>query len=614
MILFYLFLQKPMTEYDQPSAEYLAHAAVDDYLSVGSEPGFGELETEALDEWISLTEEHIGKLKPSETINVAWMRVERSWSRVVEAGPLGQQPTPDIAKLAIQDLRIAERLFRQSRVKASYPQRAHIDTAITSLPMVELILSHPTNSVQAKQMAAYLATQFDSNLLLFDDFTKRGHITDIPSLDTSLGLRLLTTNFLNTSYIPLVAAPRHIHASVPAQRWHAALYDRSTTKTHKIRIAPHGPPDMILLPPSLFGHAEIPTSHSRGMLEAMVMSDVWAHEQRKRRRTGKELTITPKVASYREKITVLDERVGAHLDQELARLDAETPEYSPPADCVQWYETLSPFADPCHESYGGALETAASQLEMLRLTDENTPDSDYLLGWMHLEAGLSLRAGDTAHQSSLIGSLERAEDMFKITRDAIPEDLRRSSRFFELAIAEAAAPMYRALIAHENVSEHLDIYCAQLAILAPQIRDALKQTGDTSSNEAEALTHLLHQISAYLLVSHTPDKTFIALPGSPRQRGGNGGNPRGWDFSMWSFDSEDTYVLGQFYGRLETEEDPYSVDNGVVTIAKKRLGPSDFRVLDAVVSIINPSAGRTKPDYKVVNKARSHLLQMAESD
>lgn len=593
----------PIPEHLQ-SAESLARSAIRDYFSCGPEPNFGELEVSALNEWVDIAETGRNSLKSEDLANLGWMYVDRSWSRSTEAGTLGETPDDSTAEAILADLENAKELFTIARHHADNMLRTHLDSARHGLPMTKLILTDPDSRINPRAMADYIYALMGSNALLYEKFVQTRRQHDIPALDAMLGLRFLTAAFLNTPHIPLVAALRHSRSGAPADRWHTLLFDREKTRAHKIRIAPYGPPDKILLPPAVFGHDTVPSTHGRGMLEAVVSTTAWNHFARTRRAVGGLEKAPAKLVAMQAKIDEADARIEIHLQAELARVENPPQAHEPPDDCLAWYDDLSPYADPCHESHGGALDLAISQLEMVRAEDNSTPELNYRLGWMYMESGMSQQAQATTQAGVLIGAFERAEDIFRETRLGLPQT---SQRYFELAVAEAAAPMYRALIAGEGVDEALDIYCGQLAILAPQMLEAYAGITDKTSNEATALFMLIQQVTAYLAVSHAPLRAYIALPAAPRQRGTP--ENRGWDLTMWLYDSPDSYYQGQFFGRLDTP-DPTSIDNGIYTVLPRQLTNTHCKALHSLVSIVDPSAGG-KPDHTLVKKLRKELLKIA---
>jgi hypothetical protein len=89
---------------------------------------------------------------------------------------------------------------------------------------------------------------------------------------------------------------------------------------------------------------------------------------------------------------------------------------------------------------------------------------------------------------------------------------------------------------------------------------------------------------------------------------------------MWAFESEDSYVPGIFYGRLEDREDPQSIDQGVMTLAIKSLGQwtpaHDFRVLRTLLAQIDadlPQPKGFKADRKVMARATRNILRVIDA-
>jgi len=286
-----------------------------------------------------------------------------------------------------------------------------------------------------------------------------------------------------------------------------------------------------------------------------------------------------------------------------------------PADPIGWNRELHSFDDPCSHEHAGALEAAISQLELAAAEEQITPEDRYLLGWMHMEYGTSFLSRDTERTSILGASLERAEDVFAEAKNALP---LRSSRYYEAAIAESAARMYKAVIVGEDTEEATDIYCGQMAILAHEMLQDYHKIPDKSSPEAEALEQLLQQITIYLIATASPDRSHIGLPSAPRQR--KMSPTPGWDFTLWNLESEDSYVLGQFYGRLAPEEDPKSIDDRIITVTPKTLGQwnitHDFRTLRTLIFQIDPALKHPKTfkkDFKALSKATRSILRIADA-
>lgn len=592
-----------MTEHDDiASRERIARRAVWDYLSVGPEPHFGELEVDALTDWINTCRDV--PLEPKNMANVAWMHVERAWSRVVEEGSLIGEVSPEIATLTQEDLVLANDIFGRVGASGEPLLSSHATVTRLSLPMFELVLTGRDKAVDNHSISQYLAALYEAMEPRLQYFRTHGTPHDVTELNAALGLALVNAAYLRTDYLALPSAYRHFagrgsHYSY----WHTALHNRDNGDTYKVRFAPNGPSDYVVVSPEHFGNADFPTDHGRGTIEALVRTSRYFRERRALRQ--------PKPLDRRviEHTNAVDIRIDSILATQVNQLQGhEKSETVLPDNAYHWYQTLSPFEDPCHISQKGLLDVAVATLEAtpdLRVQDQ------YALAWMYMESALSFEAQQTEKESVLEGSFDRAEDLLG---QALETFTWRSPGYYETAVAYVAAPMYKALVMGRDIGEQMAIYQTQLAELASYMVADYDQVADTSSNEAQTLALLLQHMTVYLVATDVQNQSYVALPASPRQRGG-GEVPRGWDFAIWEEEGEDDFAPGQFAGRIEDREDRYSVDVGVVTVTKKALGQDvsrrDFRTLRTVLADIDPATYKyKKSDYKSLARARRQLLRI----
>jgi hypothetical protein len=478
------------------------------------------------------------------------------------------------------------------------------------VPIFRLALLGSQQDVVRSHMAQYLRSQHEAIAAVYHDYKQTGDIHNVPLLNHLIGLRLTTAHVLGTDYLALPAAYRHTSSGgSPYHQWHAAIFDRDNGKMHKFAFAPEGPPDVVLFPPAFLLNDQFPSSHGRGTAEAMRIMEEW-HRLRPPRPEKSEQMLAAERHSRRVD-HIFEEAVGPQM----ALLQGYVREtITVPADPLAWYGELGHFTDPVSHEHGGALEAGISQLELAAAEERITPEDRFRLGWMHMEYGTSFLSRDIERTAILGASLERAEDVFEEAKEALPP---HSSRYYEAAIAQAAARIYRAIIVGENTDEAIDIYCGQLAIVAHGMMQDYKKIGDKTSPEAQAMEQLLQQVTIYLIASASPDRGHVGLPSSPRQRGT--ANDRGWDFVLWANEGEDNYVPGPFYGRLEAEEDPTSIDSGIVTLSTKSLGQwmpaHDFRVLRTLIAQIDaslPQPKSFKKDFKALIKATRNVLRIIE--
>lgn len=598
-----------MTEFDLPAQERerLARRAIWDYLSVGPEPTFGDIEVEALDDWIEAASFHPETLRPQDKTNLGWMHLERGWHRIAEAGYLAQEVPDDLAAMTRADLAEAAELFAIAQTDAPSPLRAHLRVAQLSVPIFRLALLGANKEVVHRQMSQYLLSQHEAIAAIYSDYKQTGNIHDVPLLNQLMGLRLTTGHVLHTDYLALPAAYRHTNSGgSPYHQWHTAIFDRDNGKVYKVAFATQAPPDVVLFPPDFLLNDQFPSSHGRGAVEALQVLEAW-HKLPAPRPPKSELMLQAQV--HGNKVDALFEQA---VTEQMAVLQGYTKEtITVPTDAVAWYRKLLPFNDPQSYEHGGALEAAISELEMAAAEERITPEDLYLLGWMHMEYGTSFLSRDTERTAILGASLERAEDIFAEAKNALP---LRSAPYYEAAISEAAARMYKAVIIGEGTEEAIEIYCGQLAILAQEMLQDYKKI-PANSPEAAAMEVLLQQITIYLAATASPDSSHIGLPSSPRQRG-QLREERGWDFTIWTFESEDNYVPSQFYGRLDSEEDPTSIDLRIITLTPKLLGQwaaaHDFRVLRTLIAQIDPTF-KFKKDFKTLTKAKRSVLRIADA-
>ncbi|HSX07296.1 MAG TPA: hypothetical protein VLG11_00175 [Candidatus Saccharimonadales bacterium] len=546
--------------------ERTARFALRDYMSVGAVPGFGELEVEALNEWIN--DCGAVKLGPEESAAQAWLYVERAYGFSMEHGGPGYV-IPQASVDAIRaDITQADNFFLRT-IQTGHPLRAASATlARASLPTFRAILTGTSN---AKAGVTFLSGQAKAASMALEYYRGAGGFRDVPALNTILGSMMLTATFALTDYAVLPSADRHAFAfgSSPYDCWHAAVHDCDQGKTYPVRFAVNGPPGYLVLPPPIFANTTFPTPHGRGTLEAAILSE----ESIQKRKFHPDAVITErqqKGYDHMQKVADLAELIiGDELGRVRGYKFAEQKIANiPPEQAVDWYRTLPPFADPCHRSHGGALDTAMSQLEMKYAEDALGPHEAYLLGWMHLESALSFEAQHAGNLNALLGSFDRAEDLLA---QAAQEFAPGSAQAFEAYFASIAAPLYRA-IATEDVGEaHIHTFCDAAADLLQAMLDQYDVL-DKKSAEASELTRLIQEITVILLGTDTVAQSYIVLPSSPRQRRNHENTQRGWDFNIWTMSGEGAYIPGIFSGRISDISNNISVDYGTLSISEKALG------------------------------------------
>lgn len=647
------FLNKPrlfciiacMAERPAHSPEHEARLAIADYLSVGPEPNFGELEVEALDEWIDLCKD-VPSLDGRSMASLAWMHAERAWSRVAEAGLLTEELPSDIKTVVRGDLTDANSIFARAEPVSSPVLASHISVARLSLPMLDLALTGSGKPVVTGDMARYLGAQSIALQERLKFFKQAGTAHDVPGIHSAAGMMLLAAQFLNTNYVPLPSAMRHWSgAGSHYDYWHAVVYDRGNGRCHKVRFAPYGPPDILLIPPAVMRNDEFPSAHGFGTAEALVhvhevlrlqklkppspppgrhlvdtidrahgsgTAGALVHTYNKAQRSLPVSSPLPPNPAAGRHLTTVDRAVEECIAAQLSVMQGGEQEVMEIAAPRAWYESLSPFLDPGHPAFGGALERAISGLELQAAQGDLTPDDMYTLGWMHMESATSITAQHQDDSDLLVGSFGRAEDLFN---EAMCASTEGTSRFYEYAIAAAAAPMYLAIRQQEHVEAAITVYVERLTALTDSMLSAYDALKDKNSVEGQALWHLLQLATVYIALTGEPSKTRIIAPASPRQHGG-GNTPRGWDFTVWEWAGPERYEPGVFHGRLSTQEDPQTLEEGVMTFGLKALGQwtpgHDFATLRSVLAEQDPTlpGAAKRVDNKLLSRVRRNLNRL----
>lgn len=232
---------------NESNPERTARLALRDYMSVGAVPGFGELEVEALNEWIEACS--TVKLKPEESAGQAWLHVERAYSLSMEHGGPGYvmpQATIDAIRA---DITQADGLFLRTTQNAHPMRAASAALARASLPIFRGILTGIGNE---RAGLTFLAGQSNAATMALEYYRGAGKFRDIPFLNTILGSIMLAETFAFTDYAVLPSADRHAFAfgSSPYDCWHAAIHDCDQGKKYPVRFVVNGPPGYLMLRPT----------------------------------------------------------------------------------------------------------------------------------------------------------------------------------------------------------------------------------------------------------------------------------------------------------------------------------------------------------------------------
>jgi len=204
-------------------------------------------------------------------------------------------------------------------------------------------------------------------------------------------------------------------------QWHGSIFDRDRKRTYRLRVAPDGPSDYLVLPPSVLLNTEYPARGpiTRGSLEAYLKLTIATS-------TFEDINSLPRTdPRLFEHTQKVNELVGAYIENNMARLrkyaTSADSQNIDPEQAVEWYINLPPYQDPAHRYYGDALESAISKLEIQDLESGLTPDEKYLLASMHLESAVSFDSQRHSGVPALIGSFDRAGQLCEEAVAAAPE-------------------------------------------------------------------------------------------------------------------------------------------------------------------------------------------------
>jgi uncharacterized damage-inducible protein DinB len=250
------------------------------------------------------------------------------------------------------------------------------------------------------------------------------------------------------------------------------------------------------------------------------------------------------------------------VSAQLASLTEEVAAPPVPENHFEWYTTLTPHRNP-YVAEKDKLEAALSEVEMAHAEGNVSATTAHMAGWMYVESGWGRRIQPYGNIMSPHGDLDRAEDMLL---HAYEKTAERTVERYEILLAQAALPMYKAVMAGEE-EPPFDDYAAQLAAVGENILGFYATLVDKNTPVARRTDELIQILTICLASALDETRSFIVVPSSPRQQ-----QDKGWHITVWEVTAEG--AVAQKYGRMTLREDETieTYAYGAVTITPKKLG------------------------------------------
>lgn len=576
-----------MSEQVKEDPELRAKLLTQEYLELGPEAPLGGIDAEALSEAIEFCS-NVPSLPPKERFVLGWMHTERACGRFGDS-------QEGAAEAIEADLSAANQLFSSAAQSArdGSPLSIRAQIARQGLPIFGLWLGDysPQETLVMKNQSLY-------EIFKVAKEAREAARTNQSNGSTYLLNMLATLWDLSDSALEkdsLLLLPSPCRSQVSQGRghadWHMALANKGSQNMARVRLAPVGPSDYVLVPGSQMSHTKYDARRPGGALSAQIdLAEFNARNFGYRQQHLRNLPTPQAVTEAEHHVTSVRQGLRECIMPQLKN------EWHVPLSArdnpQQWYRDLPPFADPAHDNYRSTFEQAISELELevMELGEKIDPAKLMLLGSMNLEMALSIAANQDG-LAARSGIFEHAEELFAAARDRLEEAGVYSARY-EAAMSAHAAKMYSALTVDTSRHEQaVGEYFFGLASLAIEMLEAYPKLLADNPVDADAVVEQLQQITACLVLGSGTGYEAIVLPGSPRQRGS--ANAKGWDFTVWTREGDGTFKPGIFFGRIDDKKDPAAIYDNIISVGRNALGQwpparHDFGTLRDVIAVMYP--------------------------
>jgi len=321
---------------------------VHDYLDVGPEPGYGEIDSGQLDEWIAACKTvGTAALSPTAALSAGWMQIERAWNRTLDYGGPGEHVPEEAAKVIRKDLRGAAVFFDGISRPKDTITAAYGILGKTNLHLFNLVLTEKESSREAINISYSGHSQAAEAMLAENKRTQR--LSDIWDLNALAGIAFTGLGYIYPTLgdhgdcyeVLLPSATRHwMGGGAVFGQWHGSIFDRDRKRTYRLRVAPDGPSDYLVLPPSVLLNTEYPARGpvTRGSLEAYLKLTIATS-------TFEGINSLPRTdPRLFEHTQKVNELVGAYIENNMARLrkyaTSADSQNIDPEQAVEWYINL----------------------------------------------------------------------------------------------------------------------------------------------------------------------------------------------------------------------------------------------------------------------------------
>jgi hypothetical protein len=581
---------------ENPERLALARSAIQEYEHYSPEKNPHDI-PELLDAWL-LNCEDVKGLAPEEMRQVAWLHAERAMAATMLGAPGAESDDMDAFRAFVtQHLRAAEKIMGGAYIhKDADPLLKKIIDYESGA--MHLIRGYTTGNKDAFIAARVAQPTLQRRLVeeVAAAYAEDGGI-DMYTLGHALTVSLMIMD-RSSAIIPVPTSPRMRRYGIDTEhRSDLILLGHDT-----VLLAVTGLPDQrhhVTVPYDALRVNRPKSKHTNGLSvgltlaqEGAAVHDASAFGQRPKKPIKLDASL----------VELGDALVDSIETQIRAKRDKADPVEAVIDNPLDWYAGVSALRHP-YVIDAERLEEGLSLVEMDMAESDLGHEAAIHAGWMYIESGIGRAMQPTGNRLSPSGDFDRAEDMFVHAYEKSPENA--TVEHYELLLAHAAVPMYRAIALHENPP--FEDYAQQLAALAENLRQ-FSLAVDKSSSEFQRIDALLKIVTTSLLCATDPAQSVVVVPSSLRQR-------EMWHMAVWHKTKEG--FTPQKAGRLVLADandiEYYSL--GAAAVTPKMLGQRAkntymhtlYHLVDHVNGVDDDGAEMTER-IKAIARARQEVL------
>ena len=577
--------------------EKRARAAIAEYAHVTPQIDMWQIPPAMLKEW---REACAGvDLEPDELRQLGWMHMESAMSLTTYGAENGLDPAA--LGVAIHDQTAAAReaftrAYNHLHIDAL--TKTIVDRDVTAALVLEGLLTDRMDIVM-KKYKWYKKSHYKILEQALEAYADNENVESFHHILAASAALLVVD--ASSNFIPLAVPPRLSSFGIDGtRRTHLAAMRVPSGEIRRITIGhdvpswhAHVPVELMRVRPErAYDDLAFPLDLVR---HSAVVYDGIAERQ------------TPAVKIRTQTVDRIRSQVLRRLEEQFDGGSPVEPHEPAIANPFEWYDALPALQHPFVVDVD-KLEAALSEAELRKINGELPAEAAQTAGWMYIESGVGRALQPGASRLLPQGDFDAAEAML-IHADEQYET--QSIARFEGLLAQAALPMYRAVICGEEPP--FDHYTELLAVLG----DSLKQyqaTLEASSPDAIRADELLQTITACLVYATDPTSSFVVVPSSPRQQGA-----RGWHLTTWEVTNRGFEPTR--FGRIRFEEGKKSgahFYDGNAIMSVQALGQKNTKkrtvTLQALIDQVTGAPISERDAYvrtRTIDRIRGDLLTIA---